>query len=290
MELQVVSKSQSNVRFKIKTINSTIVVNDGSNNNKIIDGKTSEKLKTLVEWYPINRYQEKIYIDSTEIKTVEDGILLLYSTYFSEHIYNLIGEELDVAFAHAFPISLFPHARANIIPRLEEIILLHQLVILPSKEFVLANTSALKNLKDLKAKQIYRHHKKLFKKNSDLVITSTRDLTTVFKDWNSFCVSRFGAGADKKLLDFFQSYYTVHDCLVKEFWWGEQCICRNLLLYDNDNRTIYDVLAPWNQLYKNRRLGIFSGVINLLEAIESEYKYSLCYGNFLYKMEILKFV
>ncbi|MEK3661917.1 hypothetical protein BSK49_10780 [Paenibacillus odorifer] len=285
MILQMICNISKTIKIQLESTGNHVLIKENTGQEIIITGTSQEILKSLLSKYQLIQDHRYVLIDKTEVISLTDGILCLYTTYFSRSIFDSLGNSIDITFAHAFPLSLASQFRDSMMKILDEVIQLKQLVLIPSSELVLVDTkNCEKNLEILNKK-----YNKLLKKNDGLVVKLTRDLPHLFDDWKLFCNDRFDEDVDNILIDIFKKIYIEEEVTVKEFWLGDECMCRCLLYYDHKNKIVFDIIAPWNMKYKKNRPGIYSLLINIIEATSIEYKYCLCYGEFPYKQKILEY-
>lgn len=283
MKIKIIHESSNEFQFSLEGKSSKIIVELGRHNKFILDAFEKEILLRLTKNYPILNSYIPIVVDQS-IEGYGDALVALYASCFRTEL--LSGFETlsyHVVFAHAFPLALVPSILLKIADHLSEVVDNNQLLLLDSHKLILAETTG----SNISVSDVVQKHDRLIKINKDLRIVYHTNIKSILLEWSIFCVSRFGEKPSEALLELFSKIYTEPSFIVKEFWLNQECIAYSLIYKDNQYGIFYDLLAPWKLECKSRRLGIFSGVHNLMEAHNLRLKYCMCYGDFPYKHEVL---
>jgi hypothetical protein len=284
MKIDILDAKTTEFQFSLEGKPSQVIIKFKSENTKIVlDALEYKLLFRLIQIYPISINSIAVIIDKS-INGYGDALILLYVAHFKTKL--LSGFEAlnyHVVFAHAFPLSVVPSILLKVADLLSEVVDNKQLLLLDSQQLILVETTG----SNVSLSEITKKHSRLIQINKDLKVTYHTNIKSVLSNWSDFCVNRFGEKPSETVLQLFSKIYTDSNFLVKEFWLNQECLAQSLIYKDVQYGILYDLLAPWKLESRSRRLGIFSGVHNLIEAYNLKLKYCMCYGDFPYKHEIL---
>jgi hypothetical protein len=154
-----------------------------------------------------------------------------------------------------------------------------QLVTVPA-----ANLVAVEPAGDLE-----RRHRRLLKQHAvaGTVMHEHGDHAAFLLRWSAFSQRRYEGTPTRDEQEALGAVLAMSGCTVREFISDGEVIARSVVCRHDPSRTIFDLIATWEPQHARYRPGIYSGVYNLLDAARQGYRYSLCYGQFAYKDDIV---
>jgi hypothetical protein len=188
---------------------------------------------------------------------------------------------LDVVVAHAIPVAASAELRTQAYRMIDELVSAQQLLLLARSEAITVDPSK------CSARIIELRHRRTLRRNSDLIAERGRDANALLARWSDHSDARFGYRLPPDVHNALSRFWSTRGVEVIEYRDASGYLGSSLIYIDGESRTLFDILAPWSVTGKLRRLGIFMGVQNLLRAQELGFRYSLCYGEFQYKLEII---
>ncbi|MFM7363347.1 MAG: hypothetical protein ACKO11_02340 [Cuspidothrix sp.] len=284
MKVKILDAINKEFQFSLEGKSAQIIIKSKRKDCQIIlDAFENQILFRLTEIYPLSNNCIPIIIDQS-IKSYGDALIALYLACFKTELISEFGNLVyHVVFAHALPISIVPSILLKIANLLSEVVDNKQLLLLDPGKLILVETVG----SSISLSDITKKHSRLLEKNADLKVIYHTNIKSILLNWSDFCVTRFGEKPSETMLQLFSKIYIDNNFLVKEFWLHQECVAQSLIYKDTQYGIFYDLLAPWKLEYRSRRLGIFSGIHNLIEAYNLKLKYCMCYGDFPYKHEIL---
>jgi hypothetical protein len=222
----------------------------------------------------------------SEIVTLADGALALWAARRWPCLVGPEGAPFHVVLSHAFPLAFVGGMFAHALRHLPVIVRGRQLSLLGARQLVFAETPAA-GLEGAR-----RRHARALRRNARLSRqsrpASSEALSALLRDWAEFTSWRFNSPLDAGRLEALGIIFACEGFTVNEFWDGARCVARSLTYVDVAQRALFDVMAPWQRDQARARLGIYTAVLNLLEAGQRGLRYCLCYGIFPYKDEVVR--
>lgn len=154
-----------------------------------------------------------------------------------------------------------------------------QLVTVPA-----ANLVAVEPAGDLE-----RRHRRLLKQHAvaGTAVHEHGDHAAFLSHWSAFSQRRYEGLPTHDEREALGTVLTMSGCTVREYISQGEVIARSVVCRHDPSRTIFDLMATWEPQHARYRPGIYSGVHNILDAARLGYRYSLCYGQFAYKDDIV---
>jgi hypothetical protein len=132
-----------------------------------------------------------------------------------------------------------------------------------------------------------RRHRRLLRRHADTHVKEHHDLADFLGHWSAFTHWRYNYLLPDHERAALLAVLQASGCTVREFIHNGEVVARSVLCAHTASRTVFDVMATWHPRHARLRPGIYSAVHNLLEAADSDFRFSLCYGQFPYKDDIV---
>ena len=210
-----------------------------------------------------------------------EGVLLLWLTKHWTFVISKDYRCCHVVLSHAFPLSLEPTLCDFVMTNIYDLLVEEQLLILDANQFILVDPLA------ANSETTTAHHRRLLRASHDWSVIKNENVECVLGMWSDYCENRFGIIHSNRHKTLLSNLFSQSGFFVKEFWRGDACVARSLLYTGYRHRILYDILTPWSRDMARLRPGIFSAVHNLIESRSKGMQYSLCYGIFPYKEDIV---
>ena len=221
--------------------------------------------------------------DDLWCKSCADGILAICISKINPYIFYA-NECYSLTFSHAFPLFELESVQRNIILNIDLMVRTDSLIFKSNHELVLFYTAD--NREELN--RLMLKNKRRIKRGKELKIVSHNKIERIFTQWTDFYKSRFDRQYTEDEIQAFTVVFGNETFIINDYLYYNVLVASNLLYIDKKHKIIFDVLAPWNLAYKKMGMGIYSILYSVKYACENGYNYSLCYGNFLYKLNLLE--
>ena len=270
-----------------------IILDD--NNKFIIEEKqvSIEYKNHLFFFSPVEEYEFiysffKQYIKPHSWVFVSDylptdvNIIVLYILMLLNCKTILDGKEYELSFAYAVPLNRDNYLKKFVLDNLRFCLKAKQIVFLPAETLYLFNTIPQKGLL-----RIIHDERRTIRRN---VLTSIEEVdfsSDFFDFWKDYDRVRFNEIQSREFQEFFKYAYDTDFFHLFKYTVDDHLIAYNVCYYSENQKVIYDVLFPWKEYYKAYRIGIYSMIINLQRASKIGWGYSICYGKYKYKNDIL---
>ena len=228
----------------------------------------------------------RCYADTEEdlqCKSRADGILAICMTMNYQYISHT-DECYSLTFCHAFPLFELESVQKSMIYNIDLMIRTGSLVFKPNRELVSFNTAD----KREELNRFLDKNRRRIERCRELTITSHHQTERIFTHWADFYKARFDRQYTEDEINAFTVVFENETFIVNDYHYHNISVASNLIYVDKKHKICYDVLAPWNLSYKKLGMGIYSILYCVKYACESGYNYSLCYGNFPYKLDLLE--
>jgi hypothetical protein len=189
------------------------------------------------------------------------------------------GSPHHLTLAYALPLALDIAWREWADHHSSDLVRGRQLVTVPA-----ANLVAVEPAADLE-----RRHRRLLRQHAvaGTAVHECGDHAAFLSHWSAFSQRRYEGAPTRDEQEALGAVLTMSDCTVREFISHGEVIARSVVCRHDPSRTIFDLMATWEPQHAQYRPGIYSGVHNILDAARQGYRYSLCYGQFAYKDDII---
>lgn len=211
---------------------------------------------------------------------VGDAALALAASSAGFRFADPAGRALDVVLCHILPVERFGAAKASAYEHLDLVRATRIVSLLPREEIFLASPA------DTERRAIVNRHRRLLRRNRDLVVEVVDDLDVALADWRAFCRRRFDHAPAEAEVSALRAALADHGEVV-EVRLGGRCIARQLIYLDAAERVLVDVAMAWAEDHAHRRLGYFTAVQSILRAADAGMLYCLGYGDYPYKAHLL---
>lgn len=223
-----------------------------------------------------------VFAEGPGIRGIADGVLALaLSAAWPEIGEARSNRRYQITLAYALPLWLDPTWREWTARNLRLVLGAGQMIAVPSSEFIAVDPA------EQSAASLAHRQRRLLKRHVDTTVEREGAVGEVVDAWSAFCRSRFDiriTPLQRKAVD---GIFGMSGCEVRQFVNAGRTIARSLVCLHASSRTLFDVLAPWDESHAYLRPGIYSAFVNLLEARDRDYRYCLCYGDFPYKRDVL---
>lgn len=233
----------------------------------------------------LSLFTELLSLRNTKVHTPErpwatrpiHGVLLLAVANHWPEIECADRERYHLTLAYALPLALDTHWRLWSEKHMEELIDSTQLVAVPATDFVVVQP----------CQDLARNHRRLLDIHAETTVTEHRNIEAYLGDWCRFSKSRYGYSVPENERSLLNHLLLMSGCCIRDVINGGEIIGRSVVCRHLPSRTMFDLMATWRAGAGRLRPGIFSGVYNVLDALDRRLRYSLCYGQFPYKDEIV---
>ncbi|MGH2732792.1 MAG: hypothetical protein ACRDJG_07625 [Actinomycetota bacterium] len=207
----------------------------------------------------------------------QHGVLLLAAAALWPELTGPQGTHYHVTLSYALPLALDSGWRTWSEDHLAELIEAAQLVVLPAADFLVVQPSG----------QIQRRHARLLRRHAATMILEHDDTDAYLWHWAAFVAQWFGRSVSAHEQAVLGDMLAMSGCHVGDIVHGSSVIGRSVTCIHPASRVVFDLMTTWDPGAAHLRPGVFAGVHNLLDAFDRRLRYSLCYGRFLYKDEIV---
>lgn len=252
------------------------------NTSEMVSCGTDTVNKIKYRFIEVGIVNQRLYIADFEQNSDANIIVLFVLTLLNNtFIYN--EKDYELTFAYAVPLNKERYLCNFALSIFEKCIGNGQLVFLPADTLCIQ-----KKISKEKYLKLCHFERKTISRNEKIIVKEVPFTDDFFEYWKNYELQRFGEIQEKSIRDFFMEVYSdLHFKLYKYSFNGET-VAYNVCYYSDEQKVLYDVLFPWNDKMNVYRIGIFSILINVKRALDLKWGYSLCYGIFDYKTEILK--
>lgn len=207
----------------------------------------------------------------------EHAVLLLFLAAHWSELYQHDGLKYHLTLSYALPLALDKSWQVWVEQHAELLLDAGQLVAVPA-----ANLLAVQPDID-----ISRHHRRLLRPHTLTVVQEHRDIARYLDDWSRFSIRRYGVAIPDSELEALRAVLAMSNCVVRNFVHRDSLIGCSVVCWHARCNIWFDLMATWESEAARLRPGIYSGVYNMLDAQKRGARYSLCYGQFSYKEEIV---
>lgn len=187
-------------------------------------------------------------------------------------------QSYHVTLAYALPLALDVSWREWAACYSDVLVHGRQVVAVPASNLVAVDPS----------EDVPRRHRRLLRQHEDTTVREHADYSDFLAHWSTFTQRRYGNSPTSEEQTALGAILAMSRCTVREFTSSGDVIARSVVCVHDPSRTLFDLMATWEPRHASRRPGIYSAVHNLIDAANRKYRYSMCYGQFAYKDEILK--
>ncbi|MBI3687496.1 MAG: GNAT family N-acetyltransferase [Actinobacteria bacterium] len=185
--------------------------------------------------------------------------------------------QYHLTLAYALPVALDPRWRAWAAERADLLVRGRQLVAVPATDLVAVVPNP----------DTDRRHRRLLRKHGETEVREHADHGDFLHHWSTFTTWRYGRSLPDHERDALRELMAMSGCVVREFTRSGEVIARSVVCLHERRRVSFDLMATWHPRHAALRPGIFSAVHNLTDALHRRMRFSLCYGQFPYKDEIV---
>lgn len=183
-----------------------------------------------------------------------------------------------VTLAYALPLALDKSWRDWAASYSDVLVGGRQMVVVPASDLVAVEPSG----------DFAWHHRRLLRQHEKTSVREHTDYAGFLGHWVAFTKWRYGSSPSPAELSALGAILAMSKCTVREFTSSGEVIGRTVTCAHEPTRTLFDMMATWEPKHAGYRPGIFSAVHNLIDAATRGYRFSMCYGQFSYKDQILK--
>ncbi|WP_165984057.1 hypothetical protein [Streptomyces sp. YIM 98790] len=130
-------------------------------------------------------------------------------------------------------------------------------------------------------------HRRLLRRHTATGVKEHQDYGDFLRHWSAFTHWRYGRPVPDHESAALLAILDASGAVVREFIHRGEVIGRSVVCLHEASRTVFDLMATWQPSHAPLRPGIYSAVHSLLDAADRGLRYSLCYGQFPYKDDIL---
>lgn len=273
------------IKNEIKLIGQQIIIsiNQEEYDMSNFDFK-KESFEKLVNFFRKNKLVDK-YLSVDDFDSNESIVVLLALTYLENKFYY--NDDLyELSFAYAVPLNRDVYLMEFTIDNLEDCLETNNIVFLECDTLYLCE-----KVSRIGYERVCKKNKKTIHNNEQIIIEQIPFSTDFFEFWEQYNFIRFGEKQQKKFMEFFLKLYNSSAAFkLYRYCLNGEVFAYNVLYYSQDQEVIYDVLFPWIKNESVYRIGIYSIIKNLQRAVEREWGYSICYGQFEYKDQLWKYL
>lgn len=193
------------------------------------------------------------------------------------------GRLYDLTFCHGFPLYELSSVRKKLIDNIELMVESGSLVYKLHTDLVSFNIAG----KSEALEQFLIKNRRRIQKCENIKVYCHQNVEHIFIKWQMFYNNRFSRIYSQKEIQAFSQVMDGEQFHVNDYFYDGHPIASNLIYTDRVHRIQYDILAPWDQAYKKLGIGIYSIIYSVEQAFLNQYDYSLCYGNYPYKLDLL---
>ncbi|MEY8330345.1 hypothetical protein AALB81_13630 [Lachnospiraceae bacterium 48-33] len=212
-----------------------------------------------------------------------EELILLLSMTILHNTFMYMNVSYELSFAYAVPLCKDTYLLNFTIDNLDEC--------LKNKQIVFLQSDTLYLYKVINAdgyERVCKSQRKTINKNSHTVINQVPFSDTFFNFWKEYDFWRFGENQTIEFQKFFYMVYNSNPAFkLYEYKQDGVIVAYNVCYFSQNQKVIYDVLFPWKNIESTYRVGIYSIIVNLKNAFDMGWGYSICYGVFDYKNKIL---
>lgn len=263
-----------------------ICVNEGTvqihNTSETINYGT-DAVNKIKNWFiEAGIVNQRMYVADFEQNSDANIIVLFVLTLLNNtFIYN--EKVYELTFAYAVPLNKERYLCDLTLSIFEKCIRNGQLVFLPADTLCIQ-----KKISKEKYLGLCHFERKTISRNEKTSVKEVPFTDDFFEYWKNYELRRFGEIQEKSIRDFFMKVYSDLHFKLYKYSLNEETVAYNVCYYSDEQKVLYDVLFPWDDKMNVYRIGIFSILVNVKRALDLKWGYSLCYGIFDYKTEILK--
>lgn len=206
------------------------------------------------------------------------AILLLFLAAHWPEISHPSGNAYHLTLSYALPLALDQGWRYWAEEHAEHLIATHQLAAVPAADLVAVRPNS----------DAEHRHRRLLRAHHETSAREHHDLDSFLSDWSHFSAARYGHTLPDDERFALHGLLSMSNCAVRDFTQANRIIGRSLVCWHQPSNTLFDLMATWSPHAARLRPGIYSGVYNLLDAQHNRARFSLCYGQFSYKDEIVE--
>jgi len=194
------------------------------------------------------------------------------------------NEQVDIVAFHAIPLHVTTSIIDFVIEHFDGMLYHNQIGL-----FLKNKNNHVEVITNTNVGCMHRKYKKVLKKNQKTQLTATTDLMACLEYYKKYCSIRFSSEVNNNLLELLYQFYSADNSIkIYSIAVDDQIVGYSVILLDDDNRVLYDMLCPWDMSQKEYNLGKWVAIKNIELAYQKKYAYSLCYGRFPYKDEIIQ--
>jgi hypothetical protein len=205
------------------------------------------------------------------------AVLLLFLASHWAEIRQNDGAAYHLTLSYALPLALHRGWREWAELHAADLVVAEQLVAVSSANLVAVQPDP----------HAMSRHRRLLRSHKETTVHEHDDLATYLDDWSHFNTVRYGRVVPANEYSALYGVLSMSHCRVRDFAHAGTLIGRTIVCWHKPGNVLFDVMATWNPDAARLRPGIYSGVYNLLDAHGRGARYSLCYGQFPYKNDIV---
>lgn len=219
----------------------------------------------------------------TEYGKSNNEILLLLALTQMKNRFFIDHEEYELSFAYAVPLNKDSYLMDFVLSNLEYCLKNNQIVLLPSNSLFLYES-----IDQTAFDAICHKERKTIRRNEHIEIKEADFSEDFFAFWKEYDLVRFNENQSQEFVDFFKTVYALKSFKLYAYYSNQRVVAYNVCYFSETQKVLYDVLFPWLPEKSIYRIGIFSVIENLAKALKMDWGYSICYGIFEYKTQLLK--
>lgn len=238
----------------------------------------------LIKYFaPFAGGNSSIYsLEEPVCQSCADGILALCLNYCCPYVLYQ-GHLYDLTFCHGFPLYELDFVQKKLIRHIELMMESRSLVYKLHTDLVSFHTDGQLEALD----QFLVTNRRRIRNCKTLEVYCHGNVEHIFTKWETFYKVRFDRIYSPNEILAFSRAMEGEQYHVNDFIYNGKPVASNLIYTDEKHRIQYDLLAPWDLAYQKLGLGIYSIIYSVKQACLNNYDYSLCYGNYPYKLDLL---
>lgn len=193
--------------------------------------------------------------------------------------FTVDGSPYHLTASYALPLALDTAWREWADRHADSLVRGRQLVAVPASHLVAVEPSV----------NLEQRHRRLLRQHAaaGTRVREHEDYVAFLSHWSAFSQRRYETVLTHDEREALQAVLVMSGCTIREYICRGDVIARSVVCRHEPSRTIFDLMATWEPQHARYRPGVYSGVCNILGAARQGHRYSLCYGQFAYKDEIV---
>lgn len=258
---------------RLSALNDTVIVHIAG------DSHTADTIRTIddcLEHLDLSRLRPVVRERPWATRRAHAVLLLFLASRWLE-ITQAGMRAYHLTLSYALPLALDRAWRVWAEENADSLVATGQLVAVPTSDLVAVAPD----------RNAAVRHRRLIRAHRDTTVGEHGDLDAFLGDWTRFSANRYGRTVPDDELTTLAAILSMSGCRVRDLIRVDTLIGRSVICWHQSSNATFDLMATWQAEAARLRPGIYSGVNNLLDAHDRRARYSLCYGQFPYKDDIV---